>query len=298
MKDPAFLMYYKDFEISTASWPADAVGWYMRLLCHQADAGVLPADVGVLASLARVQGDLYARWCEVWERFLRPKFGACDGGVRNERLAQVIAARKASGARAVERGLVGALVKRARRDGAVDDAGARRLAVLLGGMSVGDMDDAGREVAYVEALERMVAKPSAKVAYGENIEPAAHDYGKGQEVYDIGDVGLKNAATLAAWERWLAVRYAKTNEALDLVRQEAQLRDFSRFCNANDIGDDDRLEFFAAVCVKATAGGFVNLNPQAVFNERRGAMRGGKGGPIAGKSYRADAVGKMGEVEV
>jgi hypothetical protein len=298
MKDPAFLMYYKDFEISTASWPADAVGWYMRLLCHQADAGVLPADVGVLASLARVQGDMYGRWCEVWELFLRPKFGAYGTGVRNERLAQVIAARKASGARAVERGLVGALVKRARRDAAVDDAGARRLAVLLGGMAVGDMDDAGREVAYVEALARLAAKPAATVIYGENTPPAAHEYDSGQDVYDIGDVGLKNPATVRAWEGWLAMRYAKTNEALDLVRQEAQLRDFSRFCNANEVGDDDRLEFFAAVCVKATAGGFVNLNPQAVYNERRGAMRGGKGGAVAGKSYRADAVGRMGEVQV
>ena len=149
------------------------------------------------------------------------------------------------------------------------------------------------------ATQHRSAAPTKQPDAAPNETTHAHDnYGRGQEVYDIGDIGLKNAATVAAWERWLAVRYAKTNEALDLVRQEAQLRDFSRFCNANDIGDDDRLEFFAAVCVKATAGGFVNLNPQAVFNERRGAMRGGKGSPVAGKSYRADAVGRMGEVQV
>jgi uncharacterized protein YdaU (DUF1376 family) len=40
-KDPAFLFYYQDFLVGTQFMSDEAVGVYIRLLCHQADKGSL-----------------------------------------------------------------------------------------------------------------------------------------------------------------------------------------------------------------------------------------------------------------
>lgn len=41
MKDPAVLFYYQDFLVGTEFMTDDEVGKYIRILCHQADKGVL-----------------------------------------------------------------------------------------------------------------------------------------------------------------------------------------------------------------------------------------------------------------
>ena len=41
MKDPAVLFYFQDFLVGTEFMTDDEVGKYIRILCHQADKGVL-----------------------------------------------------------------------------------------------------------------------------------------------------------------------------------------------------------------------------------------------------------------
>lgn len=43
-KDPAFLLYFRDFLVSTAFMSNAQVGAYIRGLCHQADKGHLPEE--------------------------------------------------------------------------------------------------------------------------------------------------------------------------------------------------------------------------------------------------------------
>jgi hypothetical protein len=47
-------MYGSDFDSSTAAWPLDAVGAYVRLLNHQWEAGFVPDDLQGVASILRV----------------------------------------------------------------------------------------------------------------------------------------------------------------------------------------------------------------------------------------------------
>lgn len=74
MKDPAFLLYYKDFESDTADWEPDAVGWYMRLLCFQAGNGYVPSSHEEMAQVARVKFSQYTIFCDRLATRLASKF--------------------------------------------------------------------------------------------------------------------------------------------------------------------------------------------------------------------------------
>ena len=94
-KDPAFLFYYKDFENDTADWEADAVGWYIRLLCFQAGNGYIPSEIEELAQLARVKFSEYKIFCERWATRLALKFKPLsDTQLYNPKLSKVQAERK------------------------------------------------------------------------------------------------------------------------------------------------------------------------------------------------------------
>lgn len=96
-KDPAFLFYYKDFENDTADWEADAVGWYIRLLCFQAGNGYIPSEIEELAQLARVKFSEYKIFCERWATRLACKFKPLsDTQLYNPKLSKVQAERKSS----------------------------------------------------------------------------------------------------------------------------------------------------------------------------------------------------------
>lgn len=95
MKDPAFLFYYKDFEASTADWEANAVGWYIRLLCFQAENGYIPSDLESIAQVARVKFSEWKIFSDRWATRLATKFKPLsDGKLYNKKLAKVIATRK------------------------------------------------------------------------------------------------------------------------------------------------------------------------------------------------------------
>lgn len=90
MKDPAFLLYYKDFESDTADWEPDAVGWYMRLLCFQAGNGYVPSSHEEMAQVARVKFSQYATFCDRLATRLASKFiPLSDGKLYNPFLQKV-----------------------------------------------------------------------------------------------------------------------------------------------------------------------------------------------------------------
>lgn len=113
-QDPAFLMYYKDIVTSCASWDADELGWYVRLLCHQADKpNGLENDLESLAILASVKFSQFERFKLCWERRLKAKFEANPSGlIVNRRQEEVINKRKEYSESQSIKGIIGSLIKK------------------------------------------------------------------------------------------------------------------------------------------------------------------------------------------
>lgn len=81
-KDPAFLFYYKDILVSCADWDADEVGWYTRLLSHQADKPQgLDPDLESLAALAGVKFSQYEHFVKRWEARIKKKYVLNEEGL-------------------------------------------------------------------------------------------------------------------------------------------------------------------------------------------------------------------------
>ena len=117
-KDPAFLMYYKQWIVSTAGWDADIRGWYVNLLCHQADKpDGLPNDLESLAELAGVKFSQFERFSECWKRTLEAKFKANEQGkLYNDTQKKVIDNRSAFSEKQARRGLIGYFIKVTRQN--------------------------------------------------------------------------------------------------------------------------------------------------------------------------------------
>jgi len=117
MKDPSFLFYYKDFLIDTATFSAEELGWYIRLLCQQAEHHRLQNDMDQLARLAMVAYADYERFTVSWKRTLSKKFGECSepGFLYNRKLRQVMSDRAAYSMRQKLRGLRGSYAKKLAR---------------------------------------------------------------------------------------------------------------------------------------------------------------------------------------
>lgn len=113
-QDPAFLMYYKDIVTSCASWDADELGWYVRLLCHQADKpDGLENDLESLAILASVKFSHFDRFKLCWERRLKAKFEANPLGLLvNRRQEEVINKRREYSESQSIKGIIGSLIKK------------------------------------------------------------------------------------------------------------------------------------------------------------------------------------------
>ena len=117
-KDPAFLCYYKDILVSTADWDADELGWYMRLLCHQADKPEgLTTDVEALAALAGVKFSLYEKFLNSWSTRISKEFITNDSGLLiNLKQAGTLEDRRKFKDVSAEKGLLGWYVKIAKRE--------------------------------------------------------------------------------------------------------------------------------------------------------------------------------------
>lgn len=115
-QDPAFLFMYKDWLTSMAGWDADIRGWYINLLCHQADKpDGLINDMETLAELAGVKISQYVRFQECWKHTLVAQFEVnAKGLLQNKVQAERLETRRNYKNKQAKRGTVGAFVKKMR----------------------------------------------------------------------------------------------------------------------------------------------------------------------------------------
>lgn len=215
MKDPAFLFYYKDFDISTADWDADIIGWYVRLLCYQAEAGSLPHDLDTIASIARVKPSQWERFSYSWQLKLKAKFEANEQGcLVNRKLEKVQAERKENGTKKAESGLVGSFVKRARAEFSLNEHQAKQLAIALFKEKLLTKTEEQKEASYQRCLKlqlqaiKAIAIANADAIINEDVLKG----GLGEKPIYALPVHLASNDAADKWERWLRMRFEKTNE--------------------------------------------------------------------------------------
>lgn len=80
---PAFLFYPEDFAAGTADMAPDAIGIYVRCLCHQWVKGFVPNDKGKVARISGATSEEIERvWADVTAKFSQRE----DGQLVNDRM--------------------------------------------------------------------------------------------------------------------------------------------------------------------------------------------------------------------
>lgn len=152
--NPTVYWYYKAWLVATAGWDADIVGWYSRLLSHQADKYSLPGDLESLAELAGVKISQYDRFKLSWELKLKHKFKLNpDGTVYNPRMRQILDTRDESSDSQSQRGIIGSLIKKARKLCTLNEQEEELLIEELKKIDWGDLSIKEREAKLKAKLE-------------------------------------------------------------------------------------------------------------------------------------------------
>lgn len=116
-KDFTFPFYYKEWLVSTQGMPADIRGWYVNLLCHQADKGSLPNEMEDLAELAGVKISEYQRFVDGFNQWLNPKFNQNNnGGLENAKMKAVLDGRQEYLQNQSRKSTVAVFVRRKRKE--------------------------------------------------------------------------------------------------------------------------------------------------------------------------------------
>lgn len=89
-KDPAFLFYSKDWIVDTAEMEPEEKGVYIDLLAHQQVNGDLPAEIGKLSKIVRLEVE---RFTKIWSA-ISNKFIPSGNRLVNRRLEEVITERR------------------------------------------------------------------------------------------------------------------------------------------------------------------------------------------------------------
>ena len=157
-QDPAFLMYYKDILVSCADWDADELGWYLRLICHQADKPEgLPIDLESLALLAGVKLSQFERFKQCWKRTLKAKWEQTSNGtLLNLKQDEVLEKRRNYHEKQQLRGLVGSFVKRARQYSGLTEAQGKRLSKQLFSIIKIDNTKEENEIGFKRTLDAYI----------------------------------------------------------------------------------------------------------------------------------------------
>jgi hypothetical protein len=155
-KDPAVLLYYKDILVSCAGWDEDELGWYFRLLCHQADKpNGLENDIESLASLAGVKFSKYDRFKKCWERTLKAKFKIMpDGFLLNEKLKGIIDARSDYSEKQTTRGIIGYFIKITKNNSEITEEQSKELYKKL---EIDNLLDKSREERFICYKRTLIA---------------------------------------------------------------------------------------------------------------------------------------------
>lgn len=89
-KDPAFLMYTKDWLQGTSQLMPDEKGVYIDLLCHQHQEGSLPVDT---RRLSRMVGLQEAEFLPIWDTIKHKFVKTVDDRLVNQKLTNVMTER-------------------------------------------------------------------------------------------------------------------------------------------------------------------------------------------------------------
>lgn len=114
-KDPALMLYTKDWLEGTSGMRKDEKGVFIDLLCHQHQKGILPSDIHILARMVGMAGpDEKAsdRFVDIW-KVLSAKFAQVSGGLQNKKTAEVIAERSEAARKHAFIGAYGKLLREA-----------------------------------------------------------------------------------------------------------------------------------------------------------------------------------------
>jgi len=116
-KDFYFKFFFKDWLVSTQGMDAEVRGWYITLLCHQADKHRLPMDLETLAELAGVKVSQFERFKDCFKRTLKHKFTETESGeLYNIKMDSVINDRKKDHSIQSKRATIGVFIKRMRKN--------------------------------------------------------------------------------------------------------------------------------------------------------------------------------------
>lgn len=89
-KDPAFLLYSKDWLEGTAEMKKNEKGIYMDLLCHQHQKGGIPADIERIALMVGMSVEEFSI---PWEAIIKYKFYKIGDRLVNRKLSKVVTER-------------------------------------------------------------------------------------------------------------------------------------------------------------------------------------------------------------
>ena len=112
-----FPFEYKEWLVSTSDMPADVRGWYINLLCHQADKGDLPTDMEDLATLAGVKISEYERFKQQYNQWLHQKFNQMvNGRLQNKKLGVILERRNSTKEKKTNSAMIAVFIKKKRKE--------------------------------------------------------------------------------------------------------------------------------------------------------------------------------------
>ena len=208
-KDPAFLFYYNNWIASTKGMDADARGWYITLLAHQAEKGSLPDNLEDLASLADVKFSKYNDFTECWKRTLEAKFTKNESGaLENLRLKSIIEDRREYSNKQKLRGIVGSLIKKAIQSHKLKKAQITQLSKELIIQELLSKTTQEREICLKHTLEAFISNANADANKDKDLNQNANDlilYPSFEDFWNLYDKKVGKPGTEKKWNKLLQV---------------------------------------------------------------------------------------------
>lgn len=115
MTDFAFLLYKEKWYETTRLMSAESKGWFIDLICHQSDKGIIPKDIDDLAVICRVKFKDFEKFKSALSVEVLLNFVECDEGYVNEFYQDKFSKRKEYKSIKSEAGKMSSIAKKARK---------------------------------------------------------------------------------------------------------------------------------------------------------------------------------------
>jgi len=188
---------------------ADARGWYITLLAHQAEKGSLPDNLEDLASLADVKFSKYNDFTECWKRTLEAKFTKNESGaLENLRLKSIIEDRREYSNKQKLRGIVGSLIKKAMQSHKLKKAQITQLSKELFNQELLSKTTQEREICLKRTLEAFISNANANAVIDKDLNETSNDlilYPSFDDFWELYDKKVNKLDTERKWNKLLQV---------------------------------------------------------------------------------------------